>query len=220
MSFVFTARDCFCCRHIRTLPTSNLVLASTSKSRRAILSAFCSSEEPLMVSSDFDESIINFSDARLLTSSLSYLKAIKVLDTHPQLVSDRIVIGVDSLTHINGRILGKPKNEQEAREMLNLLSGNTFYLTSGITLVKNHNGDVISHSYSETTQLKFKKISSEFLDKYIATGEPYYSSGGYFIDSELGNQMVESINGCVNNVIGIGISRLNQELTTFIDRLK
>ncbi|KAL0216133.1 hypothetical protein P9112_008317 [Eukaryota sp. TZLM1-RC] len=189
----------------------NVILASTSKGRFNVLKSIF----PYLkaIPSHFDESSINFTDPYLLVSSLSQLKALSVLDANPHL-SD-IFIGTDSMTVFQDQVLGKPKTPEEAHSMLSLLQGNTHSLITGVTLLQKQKSEIKMKTYTETTLVTFNDVSSQWISDYIKLGECYYSCGGYFIDSEVGSQLKKSLNGCIYNVIGVGLGKLQLELDKF-----
>lgn len=114
-----------------------------------------------------------------------------------------IIISADTIVVIDGQILGKPKSEADAIRMLNLLSGRRHEVMTGLT--------VLSGGQSQTrvvrTGIEFRRLTDREIDAYVATGEPMDKAGAYGIQGR-GAVLVEKINGCYNNVVGLPLSLL------------
>ena len=116
---------------------------------------------------------------------------------------DYIVIGADTIVFSDEKILGKPRDEEQAFEMLRALSGNTHEVYTGVT-VKSQDTAV---SFFEKTQVSFFDIPDGYLMDYVKTGEPMDKAGAYGIQGR-GCFLVEKINGDYFNVMGLPIARL------------
>jgi len=122
---------------------------------------------------------------------------------------DSWVLGADTVVSIDSDILGKPKDKEEARRMLFLLSGKEHRVITGFCIL-NPSG---KPAYSEaiTTTVRIKKLTEQEIDAYIATGEPYGKAGSYAIQG-IGAFMVESISGSYTNVVGLPLCALIKAL--------
>ena len=120
-------------------------------------------------------------------------------------VRSGIVVGVDTVVAVNGRILGKPRNRADARRMLRLLSGRTHTVTSGVAVVRMPDRLVLTGT--ETTRVAFRQLSDREIERYIATPEPYDKAGAYGIQ-ELAGIFVRSVSGCYLNVVGLPVELL------------
>ncbi|WP_297066016.1 Maf-like protein [Thermococcus sp.] len=165
-----------------------LVLASSSPRRREILSRFISDFE--VVPSNVDE--VYSGKPEECAVELARKKAREV---HSRV--GRTVIGADTVVSVDGKILGKPKDEREAYEMLKLLSGKVHRVTTGYCIV--HGGREITGVV--TTEVKFRELDDELIWAYIKTGEPMDKAGAYGIQG-LGGLLVEWIKGDYYNVVG------------------
>ncbi|MCS7368997.1 MAG: Maf family protein [archaeon GBS-70-058] len=116
-----------------------------------------------------------------------------------------LYVGVDTIVYIDGKIIGKPKSLEEAREILRKLSGKKHKVISGIYIYDNIRG-IEKFSYIET-EVKLKELSEEELEWYVSTGEPMDAAGGYKIQG-LGGLFIEWINGDYYNVVGLPINKL------------
>ena len=126
--------------------------------------------------------------------------------------SDILVIGADTVVAYDGKILGKPKDEADAKAMLTMLSGNTHSVFTGVTLVLiDKSGRAGELVFYEKTDVKMHEMSEVEIDRYIATGEPMDKAGSYAIQGKCAIH-VEKIDGDYNNVVGLPITRIYQEL--------
>ena len=126
--------------------------------------------------------------------------------------SDILVIGADTVVAYDGKILGKPVDEADAKRMLTMLSGNTHSVFTGVTLVLiDKSGRAGELVFYEKTDVKMHEMSELEIDRYIATGEPMDKAGSYGIQGKCAIY-IEKIDGDYNNVVGLPISRIYQEL--------
>ncbi|MBP3677337.1 MAG: septum formation inhibitor Maf [Agathobacter sp.] len=126
--------------------------------------------------------------------------------------SDILVIGADTVVAYDGKILGKPVDEADAKRMLIMLSGNTHSVFTGVTLVLiDKSGRAGELVFYEKTDVKMHEMSELEIDRYIATGEPMDKAGSYGIQGKCAIY-IEKIDGDYNNVVGLPITRIYQEL--------
>ena len=125
-------------------------------------------------------------------------------------VGPAIVIGADTVVVLDGQIIGKPRSAEDARRTLQLLSGRTHSVVTGVMLIRLL--DAERRGFVETTQVQFSAISPEEISRYLATDEPYDKAGAYAIQGRAG-RYVSRIEGCYFNVVGMPLARLWQELT-------
>lgn len=121
-------------------------------------------------------------------------------------ISD-VVIGADTIVVYKDEILGKPADESEALDMLSMLADRTHQVYTGVSIIK---GTAINTFY-ECTHVTFYPICREDLLQYTATGDPLDKAGAYGIQGDF-SVHVKSIQGDYNNVVGLPIGRLYQEL--------
>lgn len=122
-----------------------------------------------------------------------------------------VVIGADTVVAYGGRILGKPADKAEAAEMLTLLAGNTHQVYTGVTVCYQEDGTEKEHTFYEMTEVSVYPMSREEISAYIATGEPLDKAGAYGIQGRFA-AYVKEIRGDYNNVVGLPVGRLYQEL--------
>lgn len=124
-----------------------------------------------------------------------------------QFSPEDIIIGADTIVWYDGRILGKPRDEQDAARILSMLSGNTHTVYTGVTVRK---GEIVL-SAAEETKVRFRRLSGAEIDAYIATGEPMDKAGAYGAQG-YASLFVEGIEGDFFNVMGLPVCRLGKLL--------
>ena len=122
---------------------------------------------------------------------------------------DGILLCADTVVAVEGEILGKPTDAKDASRMLRLLSAKEHFVYSGVALADTANCGIVS--FHESTKVKFRALSDEEIQKYIATGEPFDKAGAYGIQ-EMASTFVESISGCYSNVVGLPVAHLTEIL--------
>lgn len=146
-----------------------------------------------------------------MAMSLAFEKAYWVSN---QFKNSEIIIGADTIVISDNKILGKPKDEKDAFRMLNLLSGKEHSVITGISIIKaNSNIKIVDY---EETKVKFRELSKEKIDRYINTQEPMDKAGSYGIQG-YGEILVEKINGCYSNVVGLPLGKLDYLLNRFFN---
>ena len=185
-----------------------VILASKSPRRVEILEKIVKEFE--VVQSNFDENTIDFKgDVEKYVKDLSRNKAIEV---SKRLNEPSIVIAADTVVFQNGKVLGKPKNEEDAFSMLSSLSGNTHKVYSGICLINTYDDTVVTDC--DCTEVKFSELNPRQIRNYINSGEPMDKAGAYGIQG-LGGAFVERIEGCYYNVMGLPLNKLYKALENY-----
>lgn len=122
---------------------------------------------------------------------------------------DAVVIGADTIVVVDGAILGKPADRTDAVRMLTMLSGRAHHVITGLAVVDAASGRV--KAAAAKTQVWFRPLSEQEIAAYVATGEPVDKAGGYGIQ-ERGALLIERIDGCYFNVVGLPLSLLGEML--------
>ncbi len=131
----------------------------------------------------------------------------KAWDVWKQTSGSKMVIGADTVVAYDGRILGKPKDEEDAARMLSMLSGNTHEVYTGVSIIQNGQ----EHSFYEETKVKFYPLMQEEILKYVKTKEPMDKAGAYGIQGKAA-PFIQGIEGDYYNVVGFPIARFLQEI--------
>ncbi len=179
-----------------------LILASQSPRRAALLKQMGFSFRVL--TGDNDESSVALTDPVELSVTLSRLKAEAVQNQ----ISSGVIIGADTIVHLNGVNLGKPKDEADAIQMLQRLSGKTHHVFTGFTLLE-VGGRCVSDV--ERTAVTFRDLSDWEIEDYVQTGGPMDKAGGYGIQDRSG-LFVDRIDGCFYNVVGFPLTQFYEGL--------
>ena len=116
------------------------------------------------------------------------------------------VIAADTVVVLAGKVLGKPGNPAEAIAMLTALSGNTHEVMTGLTVLR---GSRLT-SHTEVTKVRFRELSQNEIEAYVATGAPMDKAGAYGIQSDASATFVERLEGDYYNVVGLPVCRLYQ----------
>lgn len=122
-----------------------------------------------------------------------------------------VVIGADTLVVLGEQILGKPENEEAAVCMLKQLQGRSHRVLTGVSAMIRTDRGWDSHTFHESTDVFFYPVTEEEIREYAATGEPMDKAGGYGIQGLFGIY-VQKIHGDYNNVVGLPMARLFQEM--------
>ena len=186
-----------------------VVLASASPRRKELLA---------QLKSDFDievsavEEIVTQSDPAKVVEELSEQKARAVFE---QTEGDVLVIGADTVVALDNKILGKPADEEDAVRMLQSLQNREHSVYTGVTVYIRQGGQVSGKTFSERTGVKFYPMNDEEIREYVSTKEPMDKAGAYGIQG-IGGRFVQEIHGDYNNVVGLPIARLYQELKFYL----
>jgi septum formation protein len=189
------------------LEDRKLILASSSPRRADILRRASVSFEIKVPPNLNEESSSSHPAEHVL--SLSRLKATSVANQ----LKEGIILGADTIVVLDGRILGKPKDQKEAFAILKKLSARTHTVYTGVTLVNKHNGKVISDY--DSTQVTFNRLDEKQILSYVETAEPMDKAGAYGIQG-MGSFLVQSIQGSLNNVIGLPTELLKRMLPEIV----
>ena len=178
-----------------------IILASASPRRRELLRAVGLTFDVCV--SDVEETILPGWSADEAARGLARQKAEAVAAQHPE----ACVIGADTVVVIDNQILEKPKDAEDAKRMLRLLSGREHRVVTGVCLAFGSRRRV----FSQETAVRFFPLSDDEIARYVATGEPMDKAGAYGIQA-FGALLVEGITGDYFNVVGLPVARLMREL--------
>lgn len=143
-----------------------------------------------------------------LAQSISLSKALAAAQRHP----GSIVIAADTFGWLEGKPLGKPRDETDARRMLELMSGKCHQVITGFTILDTDMGT--NSTRAVETKVYFRKLSKSEIEAYVRTGEPLDKAGAYAIQGT-GARLVEKIDGDYYNVIGLPVHALANDLLKF-----
>lgn len=177
------------------------VLASKSPRRSELLKFIL--DDFIVCPSNFDEQSVKIKEPKQLVETLSFKKADFVKDKF----TNDLIIGCDTIVFNKGKILGIPKNESGAFEMLKSLSNKRHKVISGVTIIYKQK----IKTFSVETNVEFYEIPDNEILDYIKTNEPFDKAGGYAIQNK-GSLFVKQIKGDYFNVVGLPISKVKREI--------
>ncbi len=187
-------------------PYKKIILASKSPRRRELLAG---------LDLDFEVKVIpgiaeNYPDCLPSERIPQYIAAEKAEAYKGSIAPDEVVITADTVVILNDEIMGKPKDDAQAREMLHKLSGKTHQVTTGVCLTT-----VISQKqFHVTSHVTFKLLSDEEIDYYVSHYHPLDKAGAYGIQEWIGYVGVTRLEGSFFNVMGLPVQRIWEELKT------
>ena len=190
-----------------------IILASKSKVRKEILDK--NKIKSVVMPSNVDEDVVKLSllkekaTPELISKNLAELKANKVSSKQ----TNEIVLGADSVIDLNGELISKPENREEAMIILKKLNGKSHYLISSVCISKN--GSMI-WNYTDKATLKMKNFSEDELKKYLSkiSDQALYAYNVYQIEGE-GKNLFESIIGDENTIMGLPIKKIKEYLEIY-----
>lgn len=195
-----------------------IVLASASPRRKMLLEQiglsfdiWPSNKEEITKKTKPSEICMELSKAKAIDTASSIKK---YNELHPAIVTpnDILVIGADTIVAYENDVLGKPKDEDDAKRMLKMLSGKEHHVYTGVTFVfMSVDGRVGEYSFYEKTGVSFYDLTEADIDNYIKTGEPLDKAGAYGIQGAFASN-VKEIHGDYYNVVGLPLGKMIHEL--------
>ncbi len=184
-----------------------IILASNSPRRRELLGGLDLDFE-VKVLPDIDES---YPDNLPAAEVAGYISREKAAPYRTLIGEDALVITADTVVIVGDEVLGKPKDAEDAHRMLQLISGRTHQVITGVCLLTTDK----ERSFSVTTDVTFKQLSEDEIAYYIEHYKPFDKAGAYGIQEWIGYVGVTSINGSYFNVMGLPVQRLWEEIKKF-----
>lgn len=183
-----------------------IILASGSPRRKEIFEQVGINFE--IITSDKEENM-DKDNPEELVKDLSKMKA---LDVAQKVDGPCIIVGADTVVAKDNLILGKPKNKEEATEMIRLLQNDSHEVYTGVyVLIKENSHEIQELSFAVSSKVKVASMNQTQIDDYVKTNEPMDKAGAYAIQGKFAPYIV-GIEGDYYNIVGFPISRLYQEL--------
>lgn len=185
----------------------SIVLASASPRRKKLLEelGFQLTVDPSDVEEVFDES----KEPSQMASLLAEKKAVDVALRYP----NDIVLGADTIVVIDGLMLAKPTDAEDAKSMLRLLSGRSHQVWTAVSLVQMSTNKSVC--FAECTEVQFAALNNSEIDAYVSGGSPLDKAGAYGIQDDWGAVFITGIVGDYYNVVGLPLHALYRHLKTF-----
>lgn len=189
---------------------TTIILASASPRRRELLAQV--GITPEVFPSQVDE-VVTSTQPDHVVMELSAQKAEDVAaryrDRATMTGPDLVIIGSDTVVAVDGMVLGKPQDEQDAVRMIRMLQGRTHQVYTGVTMIFGRSGECLT--FAEKTDVHVYPMTEEQVLRYVETGEPMDKAGGYAIQGYFA-KYIKGIEGDYYNVVGLPIGRVCQEL--------
>jgi nucleoside triphosphate pyrophosphatase len=187
---------------------NKLLLASGSSRRKELLDQIGVQYET--ASMDIDESVHDNERAADYVLRLAREKALAGIAYAP----DKVVLAADTAVVVNDTILGKPRDELDAQDMLRQLSGSVHQVLTGVAMANNVDGMQKVDSQVVTTEVHFSALSEQQIKQYVTTREPMDKAGGYGIQG-IAALFVTRIEGSYSNVVGLPLAETGKLLQAF-----
>ena len=180
-----------------------IILASKSPRRKSLMSKI--TNDFLTYDSDIDEhASYHFNNHLDIVSDISYRKAKKALEAYP----NDIILAADTIVVLDNEIIGKPKDNKDAFDMLKKLSDRTHEVVTSYTLI-NKNKIIRNKVISKVT---FNKLTDDLISAYVSTGSPLDKAGGYGIQENDKFPLVKSYSGSYENIVGFPTDEIKEDL--------
>ncbi len=180
---------------------NRIILASSSPRRKELLTT--AGVEFEIIVKDVDETV----SAGTKPEAAAVMTAAKKASAVAEENKDAIVIGADTIVVCDDKILGKPSDEENAKEMLRMLSGREHEVITGVCLIK---GEKVN-SFAKASKVRFYELTDAEIESYVATKECMDKAGAYGIQG-LGCTLVESIEGDYFNIVGLPVAAVIKEI--------
>lgn len=184
------------------------ILASGSPRRRELM-AMLDVDFRVDTSRSVDEVVPRGMAAAEVPAFLSRLKAAPYM---PDLQPNEVLVTADTVVILHGRVIGKPKDADDARRILSELAGNTHQVITGVSIGR---ADGTLSTFSEVTEVDFDELSAEEIDYYVERYRPLDKAGAYGIQEWIGAAAIARVDGCFYNVMGLPLHALYTHLKDF-----
>ena len=187
----------------------HVILASNSPRRKELLAGL---DLPFQVRvlQNIDESYPTDLPTEQIAEFISKKKAQAYAKT---MADDELVITADTVVILGNEVMGKPKDEADARRMLSELSGRTHQVTTGVTITTCER----QTSFSVVTNVTFKQLSTDEIEYYVQNYHPMDKAGAYGIQEWIGYIGVTALEGSYFNVMGLPVQRIYEAIRTYIE---
>jgi len=193
----------------KRLQPEPLILASSSPRRRELLAEAGYTFEVVSPPLDEPDDALRARDPYSFTESLAFFKASSVARAY----QSATILGADTMAWLNGRVVGKPVDRDDARRMLKAMSGTTHEVVTGVALVDERcDRRIIAH---DRTMVVVRQLSDVEIEDYLDTDQWRGKAGGYGIQ-DVGDDFVERIEGSFSNVVGMPLEKLTKVLRAWV----
>lgn len=193
---------------VRLVEGYKIVLASNSPRRKELLAGLGVDFE-VRTLQDIDES---YPDTLRGEEIPMHISAKKAEAYRAEMADDEMIITADTIVYDNGKVLGKPRDKEDAVRMLRQLSGHAHEVITGVSILTKNR----TVQFASTSKVYFAALTDEEINHYVDTNHPFDKAGAYGIQEWIGFVGVTRIEGSYFNVMGLPIQRLYTELKAFV----
>ena len=190
---------------------NSIILASASPRRRELLTQIGIKYE--VIPSKMEE-VITSTVPKLVVQELAKQKAEDIAST--RIEDGSIVLGADTVVALDGEIMGKPSDEEDAYQMISKLQNNVHQVYTGVAISYRKDGEIVSHTFYEETEVYVYPMTEKEIRDYISTGDCMDKAGSYGIQGTFA-AYIKGIKGDYNNVVGLPVGRVYQELKKILE---
>ncbi len=200
----------------KVLPNSiKLILASKSRDRKKL---FERAQIPIeIIPSDFDEKSIHESDPKELVKKIAIAKAKKVLKKWNDDLGNRsnpvIIIAADTMVSLEGNLIGKAQNKEQAFQILTQLSGKKHELLTGVALIHSITKQI--RTFMDISIVQFQMLTSSEIQRYLDSSDEYIGRAGAYSLYDRASLFIDFVEGSPTNVLGLPMAKLRKELQKF-----
>lgn len=190
-----------------------ILLASASPRRKMLLEQI--GIFPRIIPSGIEEKVTKTEPSEVVME-LSSMKAEDIAYRYQEKTGEGIVIGADTVVAAEGRILGKPADEEEAVRMITMLQGSSHQVYTGVTLIRIREGKVQEkRTFAEETEVFVYPMDEQEIAAYVKSGDPMDKAGAYGIQGAFA-AYIKGIKGDYSNVVGLPVGRTYQEMKKWL----
>jgi len=200
----------------KVLPNSiKLILASKSRDRKKL---FERAQIPIeIIPSDFDEKSIHESNPKELVKKIAIAKAKKVIKKWNDDMGNRnipaIIIAADTMVLLDGNLIGKAQNKEQAFQILTQLSGKKHELLTGIAIIHSINKQI--RTFLDISIVQFQTLTSSEIQRYLDSSDEYIGRAGAYSLYDRASLFIDFVKGSPTNVLGLPMAKLRKELQNF-----
>lgn len=184
-----------------------IILASASPRRKQLMNQVADSFSIYV--SDIDESLSYSLPYYEAVKDIALRKGLKAKEVYP----NDIIISADTIVVLDKEIIGKPKDEKDAKRILRMLSGKTHEVITSYTII--YKDKIVSKNVS--SYVTFAIINEDLIEKYVKSGSPLDKAGAYGIQDNKNFHIVDKYTGSLNNIVGFPVEEIKEDIKEFID---
>ncbi|MEK9150452.1 MAG: Maf family protein [Candidatus Desantisbacteria bacterium] len=186
----------------------NIILASSSPRRKELLAQIIPQDNFIVIGSNISEDILPDEEAKVYAIRLAEEKARDVI-TQKKIGDRSLIIGADTIVSLDNEIIGQPKDNADAKRILEKLSRTCHTVITGVALILTGENRIIR--FAVESKVWMKELSPEIIEEYVASGEPMGKAGACSIQGR-GGDLIEKYEGSFTNIVGFPVEEIQEAL--------